>query len=145
DLNNDGSQDIFLTNGYVSADQAANYWYDYSKVTVGHNAIIGDAANWPDMKGRSLAGFQQKRVWLNDGAGRFNEVALAVGVDEAFDGGARVVVARWRRSVRDVSVPIYVAAALIDTPRPSPGRAGVGFRLEGSDSSRGAIVARVTF
>ena len=30
--------------------------------------IIGDAANWPAMKGRSLSGYQRKRVWINDGA-----------------------------------------------------------------------------
>ncbi len=144
DLNNDGSQDIFLTNGYVSADQAANYWYDYSKVTVGHNAIIGDAANWPDMKGRSLAGFQQKRVWLNDGAGRFNEVALAVGVDETYDGRAVAVADLWNRGVLDVIVANQNAPALIYKNNPAPGRNWVGFRLEGSESNHSAIGARVT-
>ena len=31
------------------------------------------------MKGRSLSGYQRKRVWLNDGRGRFTEAAQVVG------------------------------------------------------------------
>ncbi|HEY6120860.1 MAG TPA: VCBS repeat-containing protein, partial [Pyrinomonadaceae bacterium] len=69
DLNNDGNQDIYLVNGYVSADRSKNYWYDFSKITGGNSSIISDAANWPPMEGRSLSGYQQKRVWLNDGSG----------------------------------------------------------------------------
>jgi hypothetical protein len=82
DLNNDGALDIYLTNGYVSADRSKSYWYDFSKVAGGNSTIIGDAVNWPAMEGRSLSGYQQKRVWLNDGAGKFNEVAQAVGVTD---------------------------------------------------------------
>jgi enediyne biosynthesis protein E4 len=144
DLNNDGFVDLFLTNGYVSADKAANYWYDYSKVTVGHNRIIGDAANWPDMQGRSLAGFQQKRVWLNDGAGRFNEVALAVGVSETFDGRAVAVADLWNRGVLDVIVANQNAPALIYKNQQAPGRSWIAFDLTGTESNRSAIGARIT-
>ena len=74
DLNNDGTMDLYLTNGYVSAGDRSSYWYDFAEIAVGHSRIIGDAANWPAMKGRSLSGYQRKRVWLNDGAGRFVDV-----------------------------------------------------------------------
>ena len=47
DLNNDGRQDLYLTNGYVSAGERSSYWYDFSVIAVGHSTIIGDAANWP--------------------------------------------------------------------------------------------------
>ena len=40
DLNNDGFLDLYLVNGYVSADRNESYWYDYSKVAGGHR--IGD-------------------------------------------------------------------------------------------------------
>jgi hypothetical protein len=40
DLNNDGSLDLFLTNGYVSADAKKSYWYDYSKIAGGNKSII---------------------------------------------------------------------------------------------------------
>ena len=36
DLNNDGFLDLYLVNGYVSADRNESYWYDYSKVAGGH-------------------------------------------------------------------------------------------------------------
>ncbi len=57
DLNNDGTLDIYLVNGYVSADRNKNYWYDFSKIAGGNTTIISDAAHWPAMEGRSL-------VWL---------------------------------------------------------------------------------
>ena len=69
DLNNDGTLDLYLVNGYVSAGERTSYWYDFAQIAVGHSAIIGDAQNWPAMKGRSLSGYQRKRVWINDGAG----------------------------------------------------------------------------
>ena len=69
DLNNDGTLDLYLVNGYVSAGERTSYWYDFAQIAVGHSAIIGDAQNWPAMKGRSLSGYQRKRVWLNDGVG----------------------------------------------------------------------------
>src|SRR5215467_10485840 len=68
DLNNDGTLDLYLVNGYISADRNTNYWYDFSKIAGGNSSIISDAADWPPMEGRSLSGYQPKHVWLNDGA-----------------------------------------------------------------------------
>ena len=86
DLNNDGFLDLYLVNGYVSASRAESYWYDYSKVAGGHEVVISDAKNWPAMGTRSLAGYQQKKVWINDGAGRFIDVAQMVGASDRYDG-----------------------------------------------------------
>ena len=61
DLNNDGTLDLYLVNGYISADRQANYWYDFSKIAGGNSTIISDAAHWPAMDGRSLSGYQQKK------------------------------------------------------------------------------------
>src|ERR1700730_15170533 len=36
DLNNDGTLDLYLTNGYVSADRNKSYWYDFSKIAGGN-------------------------------------------------------------------------------------------------------------
>ncbi len=144
DLNNDGNLDLFLTNGYVSLEPGTNYWYDFSKVTVGNNTIIGDAKNWAPMNGRSLSGHQTKRVWLNDGAGRFNEVAQTIGVTETFDGRAVAVVDLWNRGVMDVIVANQRGPLLIYKNVSSAGNNWITLELEGSASNRSAIGTQVT-
>lgn len=143
DLNNDGNLDLFVTNGFISAEKATNYWYDYSKITVGNNAIIGDAANWGEIGNRSLAGYQQKKVWLNDGAGRFRDVALAVGVAETYDGRGVAVADLWNRGVLDVIVANQNAPVLIYKNKVSPDNKWISFELEGANGNRFAIGASV--
>src|SRR6201987_3187694 len=63
DLNNDGTLDLYLTNGYVSLDRNRSYWYDFSKVAGGTRTIIADAKNWPAVNGRSHSGYEHKKVW----------------------------------------------------------------------------------
>jgi enediyne biosynthesis protein E4 len=143
DLNNDGTQDIYLTNGYVSAGERSSYWYDFAVIAVGHSQIIGDAANWPAMKGRSLSGYQRKRVWLNDGVGRFTEVAQVVGVHDAYDGRAVALADLRNRGALDVIVANQRGPLLVYQNRVDPGRHWVQFDLEGGRSNRSAIGARV--
>jgi hypothetical protein len=143
DLNNDGNQDLFLTNGFVSSDRGTNYWYDYSKITVGNNSIIGDARNWAPIGGRSLAGYQAKKVWLNDGAGRFNDVAQLVGVRETFDGRAVAVADLWNRGVLDVIVANQNGPLLIYKNTVDPANRWIDVDLEGTAANRDAIGARV--
>jgi hypothetical protein len=143
DLNNDGAQDLYLVNGYVSATRGTNYWYDFSKVAGGNSAIISDAANWPPMEGRSLSGFQQKHVWLNDGAGRFLNVAQAVGVRDDFDGRSVALVDLWNRGVLDVVVANQRGPLLVYKNTVAPENKWIAFELEGSASNRSAIGAQV--
>jgi hypothetical protein len=143
DLNNDGNLDLYLLNGYVSAGERTSYWYDFSVIAVGHSGIIGDAANWPAMRGRSFSGYQRKRVWLNDGAGRFADVAQTVGVTDTFDGRSVALADLRNRGVLDVIVanqrgPLLVYANTVD-----PDRRWIDFELAGTVSNRSAIGARV--
>ncbi len=143
DLNNDGVLDLVLTNGYVSADRNGSYWYDFSQVVGGHRAIISDAKNWPSMRGRSLAGYQTARVWMNDGMGQFAEVARAVGVRERFDGRAVALVDLWNRGVLDVVVANQRGPLLVYRNRARTAANWIGFDLVGRQSNRSAIGARV--
>lgn len=149
DLNNDGALDLFLTNGYVSADREASYWYDFSKVAGGNRTIIGDAKNWPAMKGRSLSGYQQKRVWLNDGVGRFREVAQAVGVTHTTDGRSVALADLWNRGVLDVIVAHQRGPLLVYKNQGNKNQdattdaAWIAFELEGQQSNASAIGASV--
>jgi hypothetical protein len=143
DLNNDGTLDVYLTNGYVSADRNKSYWYDFSKVAGGNSSIIGDAANWPAMEGRSLSGYQQKRVWINDGAGKFNDVAQAVGATDTYDGRSVALADLWNRGVLDVIVTNQRGPLLIYKNTVAPENAWIDFELEGTVSNRSAMGAQV--
>jgi len=143
DLNNDGRLDLFLTNGYVSASRDHNYWYDYSLIAGAHQAIIGDATNWPDMKGRSLGGYQHKCVWLNRG-GKFDDVCQAVGVTDTYDGRAVAFADLWNRGCLDVVLANQKGPLLIYKNTVVPENAWIQFELEGTQSNRAAIGAQVT-
>jgi hypothetical protein len=144
DLNNDGTLDLYLTDGYVSLDRNRDYWYDYAKVAGGNASIIGDAAHWPAMEGRSLSGYQQKHVWLSDGAGKFVDVAQSVGVTDTYDGRSVALVDLWNRGVLDVLVANQRGPLLIYKNTVVPGNHWIEFDLEGTASNRSAIGAQVT-
>jgi enediyne biosynthesis protein E4 len=143
DLNNDGTLDLYLVNGYVSAARNTNYWYDFSKIAGGNSSIISDAADWPPMDGRSLSGYQPKRVWLNDGTGKFVNVAQGVGVSDVYDGRSVALVDLWNRGVLDVVVANQRGPLLIYKNTVAPQNKWIDFELEGSASNRSAIGAEV--
>ncbi|HXC00555.1 MAG TPA: CRTAC1 family protein [Terriglobales bacterium] len=148
DLNNDGTLDLYLTNGYISLDRNRSYWYDFSKVAGGNSSIIGDAKNWPAFEGRSLSGYQTKRLWLNDGAGKFVDVAQAVGATDTYDGRSVALVDLWNRGALDVVVANQNGPLLLYKNTVAPENQWVEFELEGTGSNRGsnrsAIGAQVT-
>jgi hypothetical protein len=143
DLNNDGNQDLYLVNGYISAGERSSYWYDFAEIAVGHSTIIGDAKNWPPMRGRSLSGYQRKRVWMNDGLGRFTEVAQVVGASDAYDGRAVALADFGNRGVLDVIVANQRGPLLMYRNQVAPDRHWIQFALDGVRSNRSAIGARV--
>ena len=128
DLNNDGTLDLYLTNGYVSLSRTRSYWYDFSRVAGGNSKIIGDAANWPAMDGRSLSGYQQKKVWINDGAAKFVDVAQAVGATDTYDGRSVAMADLWNRGVLDVVVANQLGPLLIYKTPSSKATSGSSFR-----------------
>ena len=143
DLNNDGTQDLYLVNGYISAGERSSYWYDFAEIAVGHSTIIGDAKNWPAMRGRSLSGYQRKRVWINDGSGGFTDVAQAVGATDTYDGRAVALADLGNRGALDVIVANQNGPLLVYRNTVASGRHWLQLALDGRSSNRSAIGARV--
>ncbi len=152
DLNNDGFLDLYLVNGYVSASRDESYWYDYSKVAGGHQIVIGDAANWPAMGERSLAGYQPKKVWINDGSGGFVDVAQMVGATDRHDGRSIALADFGGRGALDAVVANQRGPLLLYKNHVAPDRQWIAFDLEGgcrgdaagqSCSNRSAVGAQV--
>jgi enediyne biosynthesis protein E4 len=139
DLNNDGFLDLYLVNGYVSASRDESYWYDYSKVAGGHNVVIGDAANWPAMGTRSLAGYQQKKVWINDGSGRFVDVAQMVGATDRHDGRSVALADFGGRGALDIVVANQRGPLLLYRNQVPSDRQWIAFDLEGGCRSDVAV------
>ena len=143
DLNLDGHLDLYVANGYVSAEKGTDYWYDFSKVAGGNKAIISDARNWPAMEGQSLSGYQKNRVWLNDGSGKFREVAEAVGGSLELDSRAVAFADLDNNGTLEVLVASQKSPFKIYKTIVADQKNWIAFNLEGSRSNRSAIGAKV--
>jgi hypothetical protein len=91
-----------------------------------------------------LSGYQTKHVWLNDGSGKFVDVAQAVGVTDTYDGRAVAFADLWNQGVLDVIVANERGPLLIYKNTVIPENKWIEFELEGTKSNRSAIGAQVT-
>ncbi len=144
DLDNDGWPDLFVTNGFISADPDRSYWYAMSKIAGAARHIFEDAAHWPAIGEASLSGYERSRVLLNRGGARFVDVAERVGVTDTYDGRAVALADLWNRGVLDVIVANQEGPALIYRNEALPRNRWVQLDLEATRSNRSAIGAEVT-
>ena len=144
DFNNDGTQELFVTNGFISADSTRTYWYAMSKIAGAHKSLFEDAASWPPFGNLSLSGYEPSRVYLNRGLAGWADVAASVGVRDQYDGRAVALADLSNRGALDVVVANQNQPAILYRNFPDSANAWVAFNLVATKSNRSAIGAEVT-
>ncbi|HKG94547.1 MAG TPA: CRTAC1 family protein [Gemmatimonadaceae bacterium] len=143
DLNNDGANELFVANGFISADREKSYWYAMSKIAGANGRFFEDAATWPPFGSASLAGYQRSRVYLNRGAAGWVDVAKKVGATDLYDGRAVALADLSNRGAVDVIVANQNQPALLYRGYPDSANHWLGLRLVGTRGNRSAIGAEV--
>jgi hypothetical protein len=143
DLNNDGANELFVANGFISADRSRNYWYAMSKIAGANSRFFEDAATWPAFGNASLSGYEPSRVYLNRGVAGWIDVARNVGVTDLYDGRAVALADLSNRGALDVIVANQNQPAVLYRDYPDTANHWVAFKLVGTRSNRSAIGAEV--
>jgi hypothetical protein len=143
DLDNDGLPDLFVANGFISAEEGQEYWYDMAKVAGGAGNLFEDARNWPAIGAKSLSGYERSRVLWNRGKQRFVDVAESAGVDDRFDGRAVALADLAGRGALDVIVANQKGPLLVYRSEPDPGMDWIQMVLRGADGNTSAVGASV--
>ena len=143
DLNNDGANELFVANGFISADSSKSYWYAMSKIAGANARFFEDASTWPAFGTSSLSGYERSRVYLNRGVAGWIDVARNVGVNDLYDGRAVAVADLSSRGAQDVIVANQNQPAILYRDYPDSSSHWIGLSLVGTHSNRSAIGAEV--
>ncbi len=143
DFNNDGANELFVANGFISGDREKNYWYSMSKIAGANARFFEDASTWPPFGNSSLSGYEQSRVYLNRGVAGWVDVAANVGVKDLYDGRAVALADLSNRGVVDVIVANQNQPAVLYRNYPDSANHWIAFKLVGTRSNRSAIGAEV--
>ncbi|MGZ3331255.1 MAG: CRTAC1 family protein [Gemmatimonadaceae bacterium] len=143
DLNNDGANELFVANGFISADRQKSYWYAMSKIAGANGRLFEDAATWPAFGNASLSGYEPSRVYINRGVAGWVDVAKNVGVTDLYDGRAVALADLSNRGAEDVIVANQNQPAILYRDYPDSANHWIAFKLIGTRSNRSAIGAEV--
>jgi hypothetical protein len=140
DFDNDGWQDLFVVNGWVSAGEE-------SYVPVIFDFLLGepdlaDARLWPPMGDRSLSGYQRNRLFRSQAGELFRDEAARHGLDSRRDGRGIAVADLDRDGALDLYVANAGAPPHLYRGRAPAGARWVSFELRGGRSNRDSSGAK---
>ncbi|MEO6195791.1 MAG: CRTAC1 family protein [Thermoanaerobaculia bacterium] len=142
DYDDDGWLDLYVVNGWVSAGPESYVPDIFAMITRTPAVDFADARNWPPMGGKSLSGYEKKRLFHNE-AGTFREEAARHGLDSTRDGRGIAVADLDNDGRLDLFVANANAAPyLYRNVRPA-GPHWAAFLLEGRKSNRDAVGAQL--
>jgi hypothetical protein len=143
DFNNDGTNELYVANGFVSADPDESYWYAMSKIAGANGRLFEDATTWPAFGNASLSGYERSRVYLNRDLYGWEDVAARVGVADRYDGRAVALADLSNRGALDVIVANQNQPAVLYRTTPDPANHWIAVELVGTRANRSAIGAEV--
>ncbi len=143
DLNNDGLNDLFVANGFISADRNKSYWYAMSKIAGANNTFFEDAKNWPAFGDASLSGYERSKVFLNRGRQGWADVAAHVGVTDVDDGRAVALADLSNHGSLDIVVANQNQPAILYRNVVDTANHWLELKLVGTKSNRSAIGGEV--
>lgn len=143
DLDNDGWQDLFVVNGFISQSQERDYWFAMGKIASGMEGFFADATNWPAIDDRSLSGYEISRVLMNRGGQDFRDFAVKAGVTDEYDGRGIALGDLWNRGQLDVVIANQAGPLLVYRNESAADHHYIQFQLRGRGSNTDAIGACV--
>ncbi|MGH7636340.1 MAG: CRTAC1 family protein [Gemmatimonadaceae bacterium] len=143
DFNNDGTNELFVANGFISASRDRDYWYSMSKIAGAHRSLFEDARTWPPFGDASLSGYERSRVYLSRGVSGWSDVAGTVGVTDELDGRAVAIADLFNSGAQDVIVANQGQPATLYRNYPDTANHWIAFNLVATGSNRSAIGAEI--
>ncbi len=143
DFNNDGANELFVANGFISADSGTSYWYAMSKIAGANGRLFEDARTWPAFGNASLSGYELSHIYMNRGLAGWVDVAARVGITDSYDGRAVALADLRNRGAVDVIVANQNQPAVLYRTTPDSTNHWLGLKLIGTRSNRSAIGAEV--